>query len=59
MKSKRIVKGNFTTIPTGSDLLGEYYTNAVISSTGSIEESAQIKNEKVIASREFANENQK
>ena len=59
MKNRRILKGNFTTVPTDSDLLGEYYTNAVISQAGSIEETAQIKNEKVIASREFSNENKK
>ncbi len=60
MNHRRIIKGNNTTIPTCSDLLCAYETNAVtekgIPGKGNIPLSSE---ECVIESREFMIENKK
>lgn len=60
MKSKRIVKGNFTTIPTGADVIGDYQTLAVTETQrrgpGNIPLSSA---ECVVEAREFMEENKK
>ena len=59
MKNRRVVKGNFTTVPTGADLLGEYYTNAVTAQVGPIEEPSPVQEENIVVSRNFMQENEK
>jgi hypothetical protein len=60
MKNKRVVKGNFTTVPTGADLLSTYETNAVTEKFRPGEGDLPLSSyDSVVASREFMMENKK
>ena len=62
MKNKRIVKGNFTTLPTGADVISVYETYPVTEKKELSPFSAKLKApsiESVIEARAFSQENQK
>lgn len=60
MKAKRVTKGNFSTLPTGSEVLGAYMTNAVTEDKRHGKGNAPIPSiESVVEAREFMQENKK
>lgn len=62
MNHKRIIKGNFTTVPTGSALLSAYETYAVTEKKEPSPFSSKLKSpslESAIEARIFSEENQK
>lgn len=60
VNNKRVVKGNYTTVPTGSDLLSPYQTYAVTEKFRSGEGDIPLNSyDSVVAGREFMIDNKK
>jgi len=54
MKSKRVIKGNNTIIPSGAEIFGEYATNAVTDCSARRKGRVPVSNEmSVIEARHF------